>query len=367
MNLTINKTTLLHAVLQVQNVIAGRTTLPILSNIKLTLDGNNLMLTATDLDITLTCTVQADGKQSGATTLPAARLSAIVKQMPDGDLTLDVDDKDIAQLRAGTVSFKIYGLPSDSFPAITEPEASESTSFEIAQADLADILKKTRYAACKDETRHVLQSVYMEYDTELVATVATDGRRLATVRSSEDEIANPMKSIIMPTKAAHLLAKMLTDQGVASITASPKMFSVQIGESSLLSKTIDGQYPNYKQVIPADNPHVAWCDVAPLMAAIRRSAIMADNNSFSTRFRFRPGSLEIHSMTKDVGEAIESMAINYDGPEHLIGLNPDFMLETLATISDSQVVFRIQGAHSPIIVEADQGMKAIVMPMRINA
>jgi len=211
MKFSVSKEKLLAGLQTVQNVVSTRTTLPILSNVLLQAEGDQLRLTTTDLDVGVSGAISAQVEKPGATTLPARRLFNIVRELPAAEIIVEVDSKNVASIRCGQSFFKILGLPEEEFPPL--PKQTNARTFTIAQQVLRDALKKTSYAISTDETRYVLNGILFSFKENKLTLVATDGRRLALVDLEVEFPRSQEVDIIVPTKAVTELGRLLGDEG----------------------------------------------------------------------------------------------------------------------------------------------------------
>ncbi len=254
MNLTITKEQIANGLQAVQNIVSSRTTLPILSNVLLRADGNSLELTATDLDVTITCAVEASVKKPGATTIPAKKLFGIVREVGPGDMDIEVDDKNVASLRCGSSFFKIRGLGPEEFPPL--PSFKEEKMVVVAQEKFKGMIRKTSFAISTDESRYVLNGIFLSLKDHKLTMVATDGRRLALVDEEADISDKSQGEFIIPAKAVNELNRLLQDKGDVEIryTENQAAFTLKPekgGSTVVMTKLIEGTYPNYRQVSPA--------------------------------------------------------------------------------------------------------------------
>jgi len=248
MKLTVTKAALLEGLQTVQNVVGIRTTLPILVNVLITAEKNKMLLTTTDLDLTVRCGVEAQVVKAGATTLPVRRLFSIVRELPEGDIEISVDEKAVATVTCGSSFFKIVGLSEDEFPPA--PKADAKYAYRLEQGVVKGMLTKTSYAASADETRFVLNGCLMSFKEGKLTVVATDGRRLALV---EQEVEFPKEAetdFILPTKTVNELLRILKDEGELKISKKDNQVVFEFGDVLIASKLVEGTYPNYRQVIP---------------------------------------------------------------------------------------------------------------------
>ena len=247
MKLAIAKEQLIAGLQAVQNVVSTRTTLPILSNVYVRAEENRLHLTATDLDVTVTCSVEAQVSDAGATTIPVKRLFSIVRELPVGEVELETDDKNFTKLSAGASFYKLHGLAADEFPPL--PQFKETGSVTLPQDKLRAMLKKTAIAISTDESRYVLNGVFMKFTPEKLVMVATDGRRLALTEEDLPAGSTASGDIIVPTKAVNELNRLLQTKGDAEIRFTDNQVSFRLKDESafsirLISKLVEGNYPN---------------------------------------------------------------------------------------------------------------------------
>src|SRR5580658_2327474 len=218
MNLTIAKDQLIHGLQSVQNIVSTRTTLPILSNVLLRAANNKLEFTATDLDVSISCSVEAKVKKQGATTIPVKRFFGVVRELTSPEIELEVDEKHACSVRAGASFYKIHGLSADEFPPIHT--LKEDKKITIPQEKLKGMLRKTSFAISTDESRYVLNGIFISLKEHKMTMVATDGRRLALVDEEVDISEKSQGEFIVPAKAVNELSRLLTDKGEVEIRYS---------------------------------------------------------------------------------------------------------------------------------------------------
>ena len=253
MNLTITKEQIISGLQAVQNVVSSRTTLPILSNVLLRAEGDRLEFTATDLDVTVASSVEAMVKKPGAATVPVKKLFGIVRELASGEIDLEVDDKNVCSVRAGASFYKINGLAADEFPPM--PKFKDDKKVSLPQEKVKGMMKKTSFAISTDESRYVLNGIFISFKDHKMTMVATDGRRLALVDEEVDVAETSHGEFIVPAKAVNELNRLLQDQGEVEIRYTDNQASFTLkdekGSSVLIvNKLIEGNYPNYRQVIP---------------------------------------------------------------------------------------------------------------------
>ena len=364
MKFSVTKEKLLEALQQVQNVVSTRTTLPILSNVLLQASGNEVHLTTTDLDVGVRGSFEAQVEKEGATTLPARRLFNIVRELPSSEVEVSVDAKNHASIRSGPSFFKIIGLGEAEFPPL--PDFSGSKEFKIPQVVLRDGLKKTAYAISNDETRYVLNGIFTSFRDGKMTLVATDGRRLAMVDADLEFPASHETDVIIPTKAVQELQRLLGEVGEVIVKLSDSQISFTIGDSLLCSKLIEGNYPNYRQVIPGDSNERVVIGREALLETVRRVSLLSSEKSNSVKLVFSENRIEVTANSPDVGEAQESMDVIYQGPPMQIAFNPEFLQAPLRYLDSADVYLDLIDEMSPGVLRIEGTFLYVLMPMRVT-
>ena len=362
--LKVTKENILDGLQRVQNVVSTRTTLPILSNALLQAEKDGLSLTATDLDVGVRCTVEAEVSKAGATTLPARKLFSILKEVPAAEIEIEVDERNAASIRCGSSFYKIMGLPQEEFPRF--PDTPGAKALKIEQAMLRDILKKTAYAVSNDETRYVLNGVYMTFKGDKLTVVATDGRRLAMVDQEIEVPKGAETEFILPTKAVGELQRLLTDKGDLKLAVGENQIVAQIDGTVLVSKLIEGTYPNFRQVIPTETKERVQLERELLLAALHRASILASEKSQSVKLAFTKNTLTISAVTPEVGEAKETLSVNYKGKELNIAFNPQYLMDPLRNLDADEIFLELTDELSPGVVKMNAPFLYVLMPMRLS-
>lgn len=364
MKFRISKETFLDGLQKVQHVVSSRTTLPILSNVLLVAKDGRLQLTTTDLDVGITGSVEADVEKEGATTLPAKRLVSIVRELPSSEIEVSVDAKNHASIRSGPSFFKIIGLGEGEFPPL--PDFSGAKDFKIPQGVLRDGLKKTSYAISTDETRYVLNGIFTSFKDGKMTLVATDGRRLAMVDADLEFPASHETDVIIPSKAVQELQRLLGDSGDVIVKLSDSQISFEIGDSLLCSKLIEGNYPNYRQVIPGDSNERVVIGRDALLETVRRVSLLSSDKSNSVKLIFTENKIEVTANSPDVGESKESMDVSYSGPDMQIAFNPEFLQAPLRALDADEVYLDLIDEMSPGVLRIEGTFLYVLMPMRVT-
>lgn len=364
MRVQCNKEEILNGIQQIQNVVSSRTTLPILSNVLIEADGENITLTTTDLEVGMQCRLPAKISRAGTTTIPAKRFSSIIRELPKNELDLEVSDNHVASIKCGSSFFRILGLAKDEFPKF--PDFKGVDSFQLEQPILKEMLKKTVYCVSHDETRYVLNGVYMVAKENKIICVATDGRRLALSEKNVELPKDFSKEVIIPSKAVNELNRILQDDGTVKIQISENQIAFELNNCVLVSRLIDGHFPNYKQVIPEKVIQKIRINCHDLEKAVKRAALLTTDKSNSVKFNFKKGELVITANTPDVGEARENLNIDFEGDEVSIAYNPIFVLDVLKNITEEAVIIELIDEMNPGVLRSEMDFLCVIMPMRMS-
>jgi DNA polymerase-3 subunit beta len=364
MKLVVTKSSLMNGLMTVQNVVGSRSTLPILSNVLLSAEKDKLWLTTTNLDVSVRCGIEANVSRAGATTLPVRRMAGIVRELNDGDIEIESDDKDLTTLTNGSSYFKIIGISEEEFPPVSKAEGEYG--YKMDQGAFKEMLRKTAYAASADETRYVLNGVLLSFRGGKLTVVATDGRRLALVEHEVEVPRETEAELILPSKAVSELHHTLHDQGELRIYAKNTQVMFHFGDVQIVSKLIEGTYPNYRQVIPAQCEERVTLERESLLAALRRVALLSTDKTMATKLTFGKNKLTILMSTPDIGEARETLPIKYTGRELTVAFNPDFMMDPLKNLTTDEVFIEMTDEMSPGVIKCDIPFLYVLMPMRIG-
>ena len=368
MNISITKDQIIAGLQAVQNVVSTRTTLPILSNVLLRAEGGHVEFTATDLDVSVTCKVEAKVIKSGATTLPVKKLFGIVREL-NGEIEIETDEKNISSIRSGSSFFKIHGLSADEFPPL--PKFKDDKKVLLPQENIRAMIRKTSFAVSTDESRYVLNGIFISLKEGKMTFVATDGRRLALVDEEVDISEKSAGEFIVPAKAVNELNRLLQDKGDVELKFGENQASFALKNETgfsvlLITKLIEGNYPNYRQVIPGEAKERIGVGREELVQALRRAEIMTSEKANSVKLAFGKNLLTITANSPEVGEARETMAINYKGKEFAIAFNPRYLIDPLAALTEDEVFLELIDELSPGVVKINGPFLYVVMPMRLS-
>jgi DNA polymerase-3 subunit beta len=373
MKLSIERARLLKALNHVQSVVERRNTIPILSNVLMTAEGASLRLGATDLDMEIVETAEADVERSGQVTAPAHTLYEIVRKLPDGALVRIEHGGGDPRLTvsAGRSRFALPALPAADFPALGA--GSFETTFVIEPEALVRLLDRTRFAISTEETRYYLNGVYMHAAKDGVhgptlRAVATDGHRLALAEYTLPEGAAGMSGVIVPRKTVQEVRRLLDDaQGLAEIALSDAKIRVTVGGVVLTSKLIDGTFPDYTRVIPKNNPRILVLANKAFQDAVDRVATVSAERTRSVKMAVDAERVVLSVTHPETGTATEELAGDYPHDPIEIGFNARYLLDVAAQIGTGDAQFEFADAASPTLVKdkGDDGVQYVIMPLRV--
>ncbi len=372
MKVVLTRGDLLKGISTVQSAVASKNTMPILANVLLEAREKKLELVATDLDMGIRCSVQAEVVDKGSITINAKKLSDIVRELPEASVDLEIDDSHKMVLICQKSSFKIHGLPKDDFPIL--PEVKKDKVFRVKGSLIQEMIHKSIFAVSTDETRYVLNGVYFQAEGGKLRMVATDGHRLAFIQKKLEGKTEEKCSVIIPTKTLNELSKAVSDVGkgkedeiTVEITATDNQIKFVVDGVEIVSRLIEGQFPNYEQVIPKESDKKLEASTADLSAATRRVAILTSEKSNSIRYQVKGNKLTISSKTPDMGEAKEEMDVNYKGEEISIAYNAKYVLDVLKNVGTEAVNIELTQPLSPGIIrpKGDSDYLCVIMPMRV--
>ncbi len=364
MNFKVSKDTFLAGLQRTQAIVTARPALPILSNVLLEAEGGRLRLTTTDMEVSVRTDVEAEVESGGGTTLPARKLLSIFRELPNREIEIDVDERDVASIRCGSALFKLVGISEEDFPPLPQFEAARTYTLDCGA--FQKMLQKTAYAASTDETRYVLNGVLLSFQGEKLIVVATDGRRLALV---EQEVEFPQEAeadLILPSKTVQELIKTLPDEGELTIRATENQIQFEFGDMLVVSKLIEGTYPNFRQVIPAQSEQRIALAREEVLAAARRVALMTDDQSNSIKLTFDDNQLELVTTAPEMGEARETVPVKYDGEALSIAFNPEFFMQPLRTLDADEVFIEVTDELSPGVIKTSIPFLYVIMPLRLT-
>ena len=369
MKLSISKEQIINGLQSVQNVVGTRTTLPILSNVLLDAQEGRLHLTATDLDVTICCSVEARVGRNGAVTLPVKKLYGLVRELPPGEIEMEVDERNQCTIQAAGSLYKLNGLAAEEFPPVTKFDQRKRVV--LPQEKVRAMLRRTSFAVSTDETRYVLNGIFFSLKDHKFTLVATDGRRLALAEEEVDIPPESQAEFIVPTKAINEMNRLMQPTGQIELTFTDNQVAVTLSDDKgfsvlVISKLVEGSYPNFRQVIPNASTERVTLVREEFLQALRRAEIMTSEKSNSVKLSFSKNSLAITANTPEVGEARENLAVNYKGVDLAIAFNPTYLMDPLKALDNDEVFLELNDELSPGVVKINGPFLYVIMPMRMT-
>ena len=371
MKVTIERAALLKSLGHVHRVVERRNTYPILANVLLKAASGALDLRATDLDIEVTESVPAMVATAGTTTVPAHTLYEIVRKLADGaEVRLETEGEQML-LTSGRSRFHLGCLSPDSFPDLKS--GAFSHSFSMPAATLRDLIERTQFAISNEETRYYLNGIYvhtLEAGKEMVLrAVATDGHRMARAETEAPAGSRGMPGIIIPKKTVGEVLKLLEGaEGDVGVEVSDTKIRFTLNGVVLLSKLIEGTFPDYERVTPKNNDKALSVDRASLATAVDRvSTIASDRGGKAVKLSIKDGNLELSVTNPDHGTATEEVPVSFESDSFEIGFNARYLLDIIGQIKSDNAVFEFKDSGSPTLVHEEDGAHAlyVLMPMRV--
>ena len=372
MKITIERSHLLKSLAHVQSVVEKRGTIAVLSNIKLEAKNAEVALTATDMDIAIVEKSPAMVIEAGATTIPAHTFYDIVRKIPEGS-QIEVEtseDGSKATIRSGQSRFSLACLPIDDFPVMAEGDLSHN--FTLKSAECLALISKPSFAMSSEETRYYLNGIYLHVagvgDGKVLRAVATDGHRLAQIEVAIPAGADGMPSVIVPRKAIYELRKLLeAGEGDVEVSLSETKIRFVYGSAVLVSKLIDGNFPEYERVIPSNNDKLLEVDCKKFAQAVDRVAVISSEKTRAMKLQLESGKLTLSAGSGDSGTATEELDVAYSSAPMEIGFNSRYLLEMMTQIEGDTAQFLLADGNAPALVRdtADVSALYVIMPMRV--
>ena len=368
MKIKTNKDNLLRGIQVVQNAVSSKNTLPILSHILLEAKKNEIHLTATDLEIGISVKVDGEIIEDGAITIPARKFSEIVKELPaQENIHISLKKSQSVHIEAGKSYFSLMGLAKDDFPQIPDPPATgqRGDAVKIQQKKLKNMIQLTSFAMSHDESRYVLNGILFSFKDKSLKLVATDGRRLALIQKEMTEMGNIKKDVILPMKTIQELNRNLGEEGEVIFYFKENQLLISLGDIYITSQLVEGEYPNYEQVIPKKIKEELNLNTQDFLQAARRASILTNQDSQSVKINIIKDRMIITKSAPDLSEAREEVEVDYKGGEFVIGFNPDFLIDALKNIDEEYIKFGFTDPEKPVVIKSGEDYTYIVLPMQV--
>ena len=379
MNFKINRDHFSSGLQLVSSVVGSRKTMPILQNVLIEAKEGCVSLSTTNLDLGIKCSVSANVEEVGSVTLPVKELLRIVRELADMEVNVSSTGSPRATVSTRGSIFNLVGMESKEFPPL--PELENSKSFVLEREELTSMLKSVSYAQSVNEERYMLKGVFFQKDTERISLVATDGRRLAVTSKEEKSSPENNGEFILPSLTVAELERL---PGVAQrieLNFTDRQVSIKLNVEDkkdatigfvesiyLVSKVVEGKYPNFKQVIPKDDFNKATVERELMLECVNRAALVSDEK---VTLRIKTNEMEIYGQST-LGDASESMNIEYEGEDSVVSFNPKFLLDPLKSINQDNINFEFRDDMSPGVFKVNAENKnkndflCVVMPIRTD-
>ena len=363
MKFKVEKNVLINAIQTVQNIVSTKSALPILANILIETQTNEISLTATDLDIGITCVIPVDIQEQGAITIPAKRFSDIIKEFPVESVSITTKKNNLMIIDADMCQFKIMGLGREEFPKL--PEFKDKKVIKLGQATLKQMLSLTSFAVSYDETRYILNGTLFKIGKGILTLVSTDGKRLAIAEQKLEADTEVELQMIVPIKTIYELNRNLKEDGELSLVVGSNQALFDLGGIVVISRLIEGEFPDYKQVVPVVSENKMKVDRTQFLLAVKRAALLATPDYQGVKLEVFKNKLVVSKSTPDVGESREELTVEYQGKELVIGFNPIYLIDILKNLHEEMVSLELTDSEKPGVIRIS-GYVYLVLPMRLN-
>jgi DNA polymerase-3 subunit beta len=368
MKFTLSKSKLSNCLQSILQVVPTKSTLPILTNILIEALENKLKISATDLDISISNTLDCSVTKKGAVALPAKILFEIIRELPESEIAFESTNTRV-EIRVPNGSYKIAAVSSDDFPKL--PAVNTKKEIRIPAGDLVQMIRKTTFACSTDETRPALNGILWQTQGDRMQMVATDGHRLAKVAVENTVLKGISEDIIIPPKVLNLIPKfVVNDSEEIGVIFGENNIIFNLDNTILTSRLIEGPYPNFEQVIPSSSDKKMVVSKEDLAGAVRRVSILSNALTHQVKFAAQSESLELSTSNADVGgEGKESVSCEYSGDAVEIGYNATYILDILSKIEEDEVIFELSSSvaagvvYSPAIPKEE--FLCLIMPLRL--
>ncbi len=365
MELRLKRSELLGELAPMQGVVERKTTIPVLSHILLTARDNRAQLAATDLDVSLTSWCEADVKQEGGIAVQARKFMEIVRSLPGDEVLLMQEDPKILSIHGGQSRFKLNGLAPEDFPTL--PEVSTEKTQEFPFAEFRRMISKVIFAVSAEESRFQLNGALLLPKDGSFEMVATDGHRLALVEI-EVEGGTSAEGVLVPRKALQELQRF-EGEGSLVFSRGEHHLSFVVGRRELISRILEGTFPDHERAIAKDNDQKAVFDTKALLSTVQRVALLTGDRARSVRLQLSANMLVVSTANPDMGEAVEELECEYDGVDLRLAINPDYLCQFLSAVDAEKIRLEVKDENSQCVgypVEGvDRRYLCVIMPMRI--
>ena len=361
---TSNRTELAERLGVVARAVSTRSAVQVLLGVLVRAEAGRLHLAATDMELSLRTSLEAEVEDEGAVVVPGRLLLDIVRQLPDGDVVIEHrPEEGIVHIECGTASYRVHTYAAEDFPRL--PEVDTIPTHSVDRTALLDTVARVSRSASRDESRPVLTGILVRFEGDALVMAATDSYRLAVKETALEGGGLDLEAIV-PARALGELARLAAEGDSIELGAQENQIAFHAGETWLTTRRIDGQFPNYKQLLPDAFEHEVPLTRSEVLEVVRRVSVMVQRNS-PLRLRFEEGTLTVSARTQDVGEAEESLPVQFAGAEPLeIGFNAEFLREGIESMAADEITLHLISPLRPAVIEGgDEDPTYLVMPIRL--
>ena len=365
MKAVIAKNDLVNLIGKIQNVVSSKPSIPILANILIEALDDQIVVSGTDLTVSMRCFMDATVIEEGSIALPARRFFQLVRELTSQQVKIAAQMNEIAEITTGTSVFKINGMNKAEFPVLPDLKGSPEATF--SSSNLREMLAKTAFAAAREDSRYMLNGVQLQINAQTATFIGTDGKRLAKVTAPILVDAPVHGAYVIPLKAVEEMIKMLDESdSKVVISLAPDKIALECGQLTLITKLLSGQFPDVERVIPSKLAHQFSIHREELMALLRQVSLFTSETSNSVRFTFETGQLHLSATSSEIGEGRVSMPVDFAGSRLEIAFNPFFLLDILRHSKDETVRIGLNDAHNPGLITDSTLAQFVLMPMRLS-
>ena len=348
---------------KIQSIVPVKPAIPILANILIEAENDQLIISATDLTVSMRVFGMAKVMESGSITLPAKHLFQLVRELTTPEIMIEILSPEVAVVRAGTSNFRIQGMHATEFPAF--PDLSEGYQLTFKSESLKEMLMRTAFAAAREDSRPALNGVLLQKANHLATFIGTDAKRLARNRMEIETDSAENGSYIIPIKAVEEIVK-ITDGESVKLILMPEKMAIETDSTVLITKLIAGQYPDVSRIIPQKTDNTITLHREELITLLRQVSLFTTTDESKVRFSFTEGELHLTAKNGSIGEGKVCMPVNYTGPKLDIGFSPRSFLDILRHIKDETIQFEVSSPYTPSLVTDSSKAEFVIMPMRLD-
>ncbi|NGX63397.1 MAG: DNA polymerase III subunit beta [Candidatus Anoxychlamydiales bacterium] len=365
MKAVISKNELVTLFGKIQNIVANKPAIPILSHVLLEARNDQLYIRATDLTTSMLCFCEAKVIEEGAIAVPAKRLFQLTRELSSPQLKITCPSSDVVEITTVSSDFKIKGMLKTEFPAL--PDISKAMQIPISSVTLKEMLARTYFSAAREDSRFVLNGIYMKINKKVATFISTDGKRLSKMYTNVDVDPSFQGSYILPLKAAEEMIKMLSDdEQIVNLSLMHDKIFLEHSNLTLITKLLSGEYPDVEKVIPSNITNSMSIHREELITLLRQISLFTPDTSGSVRFIFDQGQLQLTAISSDIGEGNVTMPVDYSAEKLEVAFNPFYFMDILRHSKDETITFSIQDAYNPGMITDSTSATFVIMPMRLN-